>query len=209
MIGLLLLTLVLLNNATYPGGTVNVTVYGNGTLKLSDNCIYFCGYNSNLINVSSGNYTICVSYSCKEGNYTILADGKSYNFTVLRPTYGYLRNSTVKLELEKKELEKKVEILKETLDKLKKENEKLQDKLNSYVNITAKLKNENFELRGEINELEYKISQLESKVRKLERDRSYLESTLEIVQNMYHYSKLALAFIVAFVVGSYVAIVRR
>ncbi len=209
MIGLLLITLVLLNNATYPGGTVNVTVQGNGTLKLLDNCTYFCGYNSNLINVTGGNYTICVSYSCKEGNYSIIADGKSYNFTVLKPTYDYLRNSTVRLELEKKKLEKKVEMLNETIYKLKKENEELQDKLDDYVNLTAKLKNENSKLRSEINELEYRISQLESKVKELESDKNYLESTLEVIQNLYHYSKLALTFILAFVVGSYVAIVRR
>ena len=195
MINLILLTLVLLNNTTYPGETVEIYVQGEGTLKLSDNCTYFCNFNKNCINATSGNYTICVSYSCKEGNYTIIADNTSYNFTVLKPTYDYLLNSTIKLEIER--------------NKLKKENENLMTKLNEYINLTAMLEKEKSNLEKTINELKDRISYLENRVSELELDKNSLESALNSLQKLYYYSKLALIFILAFVVGAYVAIIRR
>lgn len=209
MIGLILLTLMLVNNTTYPGGTLDVVVEGNGTLTLSDNCTYFCDFYTNVINVSDGNYTICVSYSCKPGNYSITANGITYNFTVLKPDYGYLLNSTIKLESEMNELIAQVENLKNTIERLKEEKDNLTAELRKYMNLADSLERENNVLKRTVNDLRDKVSYLEDRIHKLEKDKSYLESALNLLQKHYYYSKLALVFILAFVVGAYVAIVRR
>lgn len=209
MIGLILLTLVLLNNTTYPGGTLDVIVEGNGTLNLPENCTYFCDSYKNSINVSDGNYTICVSYSCKPGNYSIIANGYTYNFTVLKPDYNYLLNSTIKLESERNRLISQVKNLSDTVRKLKEENENLTAELKEYMALVDSLEEENDVLKKTVKDLQDKISYLEDRINLLERDKSNLEYAFNFLQKLYYYSKLALAFIFAFVVGAYVAIVRR
>lgn len=191
MIDILLLTLILLNNATYPGGYINVSVQGNGTLMLLDNCTYFCGYNTSVINVSDGNYSICVSYSCRPGIYTLIADNKTYNFTVLEPSYSYLLKSILKLERENKNLRLAVEKLNTTLNKLEKENKELTVQLKEYTNVTDELMEKINVLMKENSNLRMAIFNLENKI------------------SEYEYMKIALIFVFAFIVGAYVALIRR
>ena len=191
MIDLLLLTLILLNNATYPGGYINVSVQGNGTLMLLDNCTYFCGYNTSVINVSDGNYSICVSYSCRPGIYTLIADNKTYNFTVLEPSYSYLLKSILKLERENKNLRLAVEKLNTTLNKLEKENKELTVHLKECTNVTDELMEKINVLMKENSNLRMAILNLENKI------------------SEYEYMKIALIFVFAFIVGAYVALIRR
>jgi len=191
LIDILLLTLILLNNATYPGGYINVSVQGNGTLMLLDNCTYFCGYNTSVINVSDGNYSICVSYSCRPGIYTLIADNKTYNFTVLEPSYSYLLKSILKLERENKNLRLAVEKLNTTLNKLEKENKELTVQLKEYTNVTDELMEKINVLMKENSNLRMAIFNLENKI------------------SEYEYMKIALIFVFAFIVGAYVALIRR
>ncbi len=191
MIDILLLTLILLNNATYPGGYINVSVQGNGTLMLLDNCTYFCGYNTSVINVSDGNYSICVSYSCRPGIYTLIADNKTYNFTVLEPSYSYLLKSILKLERENKNLRLAVEKLNTTLNKLEKENKELTVHLKECTNVTDELMEKINVLMKENSNLRMAIFNLENKI------------------SEYEYMKIALIFVFAFIVGAYVALIRR
>ena len=201
---ILMITLILLNNTTYPGGYINVSVEGTGNISLP-NCTYI--EDSKIL--KNGSYTIRVSYSCKPGNYTIFADGSKYNFTVLNATYEYLINSTIKLEIENVKL-------KDRIRDLELENRNLTRELKHYINLTKDLKDENSilkrnirDLKDKIDSLKGEIAKLKGDVKKLKSDKSYLESILSNLQRIFEYTKVFLSFVLAFLFGSYIAIIRR
>jgi hypothetical protein len=216
LIGLILLTLIFLNNTTYPGGTINISVEGCGNLTLPNNCTYFCGFDSNEIHIKSGTYSICVSFACKPGNYTLIADKKLYNFKVLNASYEYLLNATV-------ELEEKNRNLKKTIKKLMSEKKNLTSQLNYLINLTNDLKKRNEILQSENLVLNEKVAKLSKQVEvlknnltrlnnlviKLENDKRNLEFILGNLKRLHDYIKMSLAFILAFLFGSYLAILRR
>ncbi|WP_456327526.1 hypothetical protein [Archaeoglobus sp.] len=217
MIHIIFLTLILLNNTTFPGGVVNVSVSGSGTLFLPNNCTYFCdtNYSNSIKVVNGGIYSICVSYSCKPGNYSIIADGKTYNFTVLKPNYEYLLNATATLEKKIRllqEINEKLIREKESLYaencKLKSENANLTIQLNKCIKTVKNLKDENSLLRENLSVLKMQVKSLKAKISELEESKTYLEYVLNNLSKLQTYLKYTIAFLVSLLFGSYIGIWR-
>ncbi|WP_457549303.1 hypothetical protein [Archaeoglobus sp.] len=217
MMHLIFLTLILLNNTTFPGGVVNVSVSGNGTLILPNNCTYFCNTNySNSIEVVKGGvYSICVSYSCKPGNYSVIADGKTYNFTVLKPSYEYLLNATATLERKIRHLQsindklvREKELFSAEIRKLKSENVNLTIQLHECIQTVKNLKDENKYLRENVSALRMQVKSLKSRINELEKSKNRLEYVLNNLTKLQMYLKYSLVFLISLLFGSYVGIWR-
>ena len=219
MIPFLLVTLILLNNTTYPGGYIDLKVVNgeeNVNMSLTDKCMYFYGYNKSEIPAKSGYYKIYVSYLCKPGNKSIVVDGNYYNFTVLKPDYNYLLESAIKLEREIKILREKIESLKtknkelvENISKLELENRNLiikvqniSNELKYYKDLVEDLKESNQKLEDEKAKLLANLTNLTNLVESLKRDKASLSSILR-------YLELFGLFTIAFIVGSYLAIITK
>jgi len=219
LIYLILVTLILLNNTTYPGGYIDLKVVDgkeNVSMFLIDNCTYFYNNNKSKIPAKSGYYRIYVSYSCKPGNKSILVDGRCYNFTVLKPDYYYLLNSTIRLEREIKLLQDKIKSLTtrnreltENLSKSKLENLNLTAKIQNifnelkyHKNIIKQLEENNRKLKDERIKLLEQINNLTSTIENLEIEKSNLNLVIK-------YLEIFVTFIIAFIVGSYLAIITR
>jgi len=220
-------------------GLTLVVPEGYYILELSDNNTYFEGYYTTTINATGGEYAIRVMYSCEPGTkYVYIKDENgsvmdSVSFLVKSVTVSDFSNliasaeeldyENLKLKRENKELNERIKNLEKNLDSLNTINLELHKKIQEYLDEIEDLRSElnqtkeaNKQYKQKIDELEVKIDQFESEKSSLENYKTQAEKNikalnekLNVLESYLETFKMAFFFVSAFLIGTYISLIRR
>ena len=226
----LLLVAVLSSQICVQGGTVNLTLEHPAHVIL-DECMYFEGLLLNDVNLTPGVYQIRVTHSCLGlKNIRVYSNGTSEILSVEVRKSENVEDDVIKLEEEvlslKKSLKKAIEdknYLNSVIETLNTLNVELYDKIKKIRDENEKLKVELEEIKTRasnysdtLKKLEAELSKIKQDMDKLTRENENLKeklqsakSSLGSTQAYLEFFRTSFFFVLALLVGTYFALIRR